>query len=237
MYFVTPLMLVMTLLLNIDPVQALPAPPPQDKAEIITRVTDHIKKYLEEQHIADRFEVSVTPLDKRLQLRQCTEALDLSLVSKKRIQSSVTVTVRCNDSKPWKIYVPARVRLYRKVIVANHYIPPGKTLAADDLASAVRDISQLRGGAIHDSQRVIGKKSRRPIKYQSVIAMQDLREAPLVHRGKAITIVANRQGIEIRARGTALENGTRGDYIKVKNSRSNKVLDAVVSGDGTVEVR
>ncbi|TNF13666.1 MAG: flagella basal body P-ring formation protein FlgA, partial [Vibrionaceae bacterium] len=44
-------------------------------------------------------------------------------------------------------------------------------------------------------------------------------------------------GMSITTKGTALSDGTFGEQIKVKNDKSNRIIDAQVSGIGEVTVQ
>lgn len=57
----------------------------------------------------------------------------------------------------------------------------------------------------------------------------------LLKRNQTVTIMINRAGFVATATGTALQDGATGEYIKVKNVDSQKIIMAKVIEDGTVE--
>jgi flagella basal body P-ring formation protein FlgA len=62
-------------------------------------------------------------------------------------------------------------------------------------------------------------------------------EVPLVvHRGSLVTIVLDTPSLHLSAEGKAMDNGGIGAVIRVANSKSSRVIDAVVAGPGTVTV-
>lgn len=58
----------------------------------------------------------------------------------------------------------------------------------------------------------------------------------LVPRGAAIELRFEEGGLSILAQATALEAGSAGDVIRVRNSDSGLIINAVVQSDGTVRV-
>jgi flagella basal body P-ring formation protein FlgA len=56
-----------------------------------------------------------------------------------------------------------------------------------------------------------------------------------VRRGQSVRIVAHSGPIEVTVEGEALEDGTRGATVRVKNAGNGNVIRARVTGDATVE--
>mgnify|MGYP003501331045 FL=1 len=59
---------------------------------------------------------------------------------------------------------------------------------------------------------------------------------PLVKRGQTVTILSATQGLEVRATGEALADGTSGETIRVRNLLTRKVIQATVQDAGLVRV-
>ncbi len=55
-------------------------------------------------------------------------------------------------------------------------------------------------------------------------------------KGDIVTIVASTNNLEIKTQGQALEEGKVNDLIQVKNVKTKKVIQAVVTGPNTVKV-
>ncbi|WP_406672909.1 flagellar basal body P-ring formation chaperone FlgA [Natronospira sp.] len=49
--------------------------------------------------------------------------------------------------------------------------------------------------------------------------------------------MARGESVEVSMAGEALQNGARGQRIRVRNLSSGKELEGVVSGEGTVKIR
>lgn len=78
------------------------------------------------------------------------------------------------------------------------------------------------------------------IKAGSIILSRNVQSAPLVHRGDKVTMKAQVGQLEIKAEGTARQDGGRGEYIRVyntmtKTSKICKIIDSqtvLVGKDG-----
>jgi flagella basal body P-ring formation protein FlgA len=62
-------------------------------------------------------------------------------------------------------------------------------------------------------------------------------EAPvIVERGDLITMTFNQNGLSLTAQGKALQNGAKGDVIRVVNASSNKTVQGIVTGTKEITV-
>jgi len=57
----------------------------------------------------------------------------------------------------------------------------------------------------------------------------------IVKRNRTVVIRIERPGLLITAIGKAMQDGRAGDYIKVQNVDSQRIIFARVNADGTVE--
>ena len=58
----------------------------------------------------------------------------------------------------------------------------------------------------------------------------DVQMPILVHKGDLVIIVLNTPSLQLTAQGKALEDGAMGAAIRVANTQSGRVIDAVVAG-------
>jgi flagella basal body P-ring formation protein FlgA len=65
---------------------------------------------------------------------------------------------------------------------------------------------------------------------------RSLKLQKVVRRGEQILLVAATSAMEVRMNGTALEDASVGETIKVKNSSSQRVVEGVVEAPGIVKV-
>lgn len=110
---------------------------------------------------------------------------------------------------------------------------PGKILSPIDLLHQRHDIT-LAPDTFSDFSELEGMAARRSIRAGEVIRPNMLVAPQLVKRGDQVRIVARREQIEVSMAGEALDNGTRGAIIRVKNSSGTQIRARVIEA-GTVE--
>jgi flagella basal body P-ring formation protein FlgA len=79
--------------------------------------------------------------------------------------------------------------------------------------------------------RAVGMQSRRQLR-----AGQAIRNADLVTRDQAVTLIYETAGLYLTLRGKAIEGGTEGDVVNVINLQSKRTVSGVVVGRGQVAV-
>ncbi len=195
-----------------------------------------VADYLRRGDIEARHEISVNRLDPRLRLAQCDRPLEARLGGSAQPIGRVTVRVSCTGSSPWSVFVPAQVRLYRQVIVANRSLLRDSRLSEADVSLAERDVSNLTQGYLTRMDEVLGNKLTRPVQPDQVIAPNQMELAEVVRKGDQVVITARSGAINVRMPGEAMADGAPGKQIPVKNQRSGRVVKARVIGPGHVEV-
>ena len=195
-----------------------------------------VEDYLQRSEITARHEIQVNPLDPRLRLAACDSDLTQSLESPAQPVGRVTVRVSCEGSKPWTVFVPAQVRIFRPVVVVKTALRRDSIIGAGDVALVEQDVSLLNRGYVTEVEQVIGRKLTRATRTDQVLTPAMLQLAEAVRRGDQVVISARSGGINVRMQGEALSGGTLGQQISVRNLTSQRVIRARVAGPGQVEV-
>jgi flagella basal body P-ring formation protein FlgA len=123
--------------------------------------------------------------------------------------------------------------LKSKTVVVKKNITKGEVLTEDHLAYSFQISDDLPGGFTSMSE-VIGRKAKFNLARGAVIKTRQLEIVYPVEKGKAVLVVADNSRLSITVNAIALEAGQLGDMIKVKNSTSGKILNAIVTGEKKV---
>lgn len=175
-------------------------------------------------------------LDPRLRLARCAAPLQASLLSGARLQASSSIAVGCRDGADWTVYVPVTVESRIRVWALKRTEPEGARLTAADLVPETRLVSGLAAGYVTDLDWVGRSSLRHPLPAGAVLHAEDLLADFLVRQGQQVTLVASLDGIQVRARGLALQAGRYGALIRVRNLTSAKVVQGVVQDGSVVDV-
>lgn len=186
--------------------------------------------------LSGRPEVTVGSLDSRLKLAACDRPLETYDSPNGLSGGRGVVGVRCEGSRPWKLYVPVHVATMEQVVVSSRPMVRGQSVRAEDLILDEVDTSKLHKAYFTRMEDVVGLRSKRPISSGTTLHAGLLQRATLVKRGSQVDIVATTDGLQVRMRGKALADGGRGDRIRAKNLNSGRVITGTVAGSGVIHV-
>lgn len=185
---------------------------------------------------SERIEIELPPPDPRLQLPVCASELQTSVGRHNGQGGRLNVRVDCPDPAAWARNMAVNVKVYREVLVSARNLSRGALVSAADISVQEVDISQVRGQLIEDAQLAIGMEVRRNINTGTALST-DMLDAPLmIRRGDTVMLTAERGGVSIRQQGTAMQDGQSGRQIPVRNTSSNRVVQAIVTGHGEARV-
>ena len=89
---------------------------------------------------------------------------------------------------------------------------------------------------VTDAGDLIGQEARRPLAAGEPLRSADLTTPVLIKKGAIITLNYVLNGLRLSHQGVAMDNGSAGDIITVKNIQSERVLKAVVEQRGLARV-
>lgn len=181
-------------------------------------------------------QITVRDFDQRLRLSECSSPLQVFWPLGNKRLGNTTVGIRCKGEKPWKIFVGAHIHIHKYVWVSKIGLNRNQVLDLASVSKEKHDITQLTNGYILTDSPIEGMQIKRNIPANQVLTNTMLDSQKLVKRGERITIISRYGGIEVRAAGVALSDGSKGERIKVKNTSSNREIEAYVSGQHLVLV-
>lgn len=136
------------------------------------------------------------------------------------------------------VRLPVSGRAYGTVDVPvlTHRVLPGDTIAAGDVDWVELRADQAGTDVAASEAQLIGMTPKRGIPVNQPVRVRDLQSPRVVDKGTLVTIVLESANISLSAQGKALQEGGKGDVIRVVNTQSNRIVEAVISGPGRVTV-
>jgi flagella basal body P-ring formation protein FlgA len=153
----------------------------------------------------------------------------------RRLSALVSVGGKPGD-RPASLRVAGALVEIVEVAVLNRSLKRGESVKAGDISLERRRRDSVPADAQEDAAQLVGREARRVLSAGSLVRQGDLIRPELVARGDVVTIVYQGPGLVLTLRGRATESGALGDTIAVVNPQSKKVLQANVTGPGTVSV-
>ncbi|MFB2684810.1 flagellar basal body P-ring formation chaperone FlgA [Shewanella mangrovisoli] len=184
-----------------------------------------------------KVEILPQTIDSRLLPSQCASPIRVELASDREISRNNTVKVSCDTpdlAYPWQIFMSVRVDILFPVVVASETLAPGELISPTQVEIRYVDQNSLRGMQFSDTSQLSGVRVKRRVAKNFPIFANNL---CFVCKNDSVSIYVRSSNFVLKTVGEALQDGNIGDQIRVKNSSSNKVLDAIVTAIGEVEVR
>ncbi len=149
---------------------------------------------------------------------------------------TATVTAPADHPSPASLVVTGRVYKVIEVPVLNRRVPKGGVITADDIDWVRLPAMQVRRNIIVDQDRLLGKTPRRGLRAGQPIRNGDVQAPVVVAKGSLVTMTLKTRSMVLTSKGRAIENGAIGDTVRIMNTQSKTVIEAVVAGANRVTV-
>ncbi|TGX54192.1 flagellar basal body P-ring formation protein FlgA [Sphingomonas gei] len=121
-----------------------------------------------------------------------------------------------------------------QVAVLSHPIEKGTRLESGDFDSEARAPAAARGALSADDAS--GMEAARNLTAGNIVRRSDLMKPQLVRRGEPVTIRIISGGLVITSSGRALNGGGQGEMVRVVTNTTNRTLDGMIDGSGSVRI-
>ncbi|NKJ45965.1 flagella basal body P-ring formation protein FlgA [Burkholderia sp. SG-MS1] len=163
-------------------------------------------------------------------------ALEPFMPTGARLWGRMTVGVRCAGERPWTIYLQARISLHATYYLAARAMAPGEVLTAADLVARDGDLTGLPQAIVTDPSQAVGSVSLVRIAGGMPLRRDMLKSASAVAIGQTVRVVAAGDGFSISAEGSAMNNASPGQQVRVKTANG-QVISGIVKDGATVEIQ
>ncbi len=141
------------------------------------------------------------------------------------------------DGKPVeKTELVGRYFVMAEVWLPVRDIMRDEIIKADDLEIKKMRSNRLREDDVISQNQLVGKQAVRTIKAGKPVSKRDIREEIVIRKGQNVLAVYNHKGLQITAKLEALEDGAKGNKIKLLNTKSQKEIFGEVVDKNTVNI-
>ncbi|MGB0782956.1 MAG: flagellar basal body P-ring formation chaperone FlgA [Marinomonas sp.] len=140
------------------------------------------------------------------------------------------------EQPTWKSYIPVTQSIMIPAIKTIIPVNRGQVISPSNTDVGEVDISNLRGHIYTKKKPPYGLIASRNLRINTFITDALTTPPTLVKKGDLVLITANSGNIIVRMNGVALENGIKGQQIRVKNTSSERIIYAKVVTDSEVLV-
>ncbi len=133
--------------------------------------------------------------------------------------------------------VTVHVRVFADVVVAARALDRHDVVERAALKLERRDLRASSQPHFTSVREVLGQRAVRSVRVGEPLVARSVESVPAIRRGDRITIRVDASGVTVSVTGTALEDGSVGREIAVRNDRSGHRMQAVVLAEGLARVR
>jgi flagella basal body P-ring formation protein FlgA len=153
-----------------------------------------------------------------------------------RVGSFAVAVIELNPSGQARVVRQVRgsVSMPRQVPVVTRRIVPGETIEPGDIKLVAVDSRQVPANAVLDVDELVGVEPRWPISPLVPVTRAQVKVPRAVERGAPVSAHYRRSGIELTTQLVAMEAGTVGQLIALRNPASNKIVRGRIAEPGAV---
>ena len=209
-----------------------------EASEVANVAVGEVYRQADVQPGDDRVQVRVISLPERLEVPEGEVKLQVDLLYGLRYNApTVARVVAMQDAqKVAQAILRLDVRRYQEVVVASRMLPGKTLLQPGDLKKLRLETGRLPDGFLVDPVKAIGMQLQRPLRSGDILMESMLLQPIIMRRGAAVTLQVRQGEMLVSVAGEALQDGSVGQWIRVKNLLSKRIVTAKVIDEATVEV-
>lgn len=123
-----------------------------------------------------------------------------------------------------------------RIPVLNRTIGRGDVITERDVEWVEARAETVRRDIVNDVRQLVGQEPRLQVRQGAPVRLADLQRPVMVPRNSTVTMTVKTPFMTLTTQGRSVEEGGKGDVIRVTNLHSKRVVEAVVDGPGTVVV-
>jgi flagella basal body P-ring formation protein FlgA len=134
------------------------------------------------------------------------------------------------------VTISGRAYKIAELPVLAHDVKPGDTITERDVTLIDLPAEKIGQNVVTDAHDLFGMAARRMLRGGEPLRLGDIEAPILVKKNMLVTMSMQAPGISLTAEGRAIEDGAKGEAIRVMNTGSKRIVVATVQGEGLVLV-
>ena len=151
--------------------------------------------------------------------------------------ATATIDIRDADKKVESLTLTARYYPVMQVPVLTQTMRKGDVISKSDIEYIAMRSDAVTSAILMDEKDLLGKTPRRGISAGRPMIASDVQLPELVAKGDIVTMMLQNGALSLTVQGKALDDGAKGETVRIMNTASNKVVEAVVLGSQKVAVQ
>ena len=123
-----------------------------------------------------------------------------------------------------------------QIPVLSRRVLPGDIIGPGDVDWQDMRAAQTPSDTAATDAQLIGMTPKRGVSTNQPVRLRDLQSPRMVDKGAMVTITLQTPSMTLTTQGKALQDGGKGEVIRVVNTQSNRIVEATVAGPNVVAV-
>lgn len=129
-----------------------------------------------------------------------------------------------------------RYFVLQEIAVPLRDVSKDEIIKQEDVSYLMVRAGKIKNDTLRDDYKLVGKQAVRTLKAGKPVSEKDVREEVIVRKGQDVLVVYKNKGLQITSKMEALEDGAKGERIKLLNTKSGKEVAGKVVDKNMVEV-
>ena len=137
------------------------------------------------------------------------------------------------DGGEQKVRVAALARAWQNQMVVSQPIAYRGVFRDEDLTQRRVLIDRLSDDTVLDKSQIVGQEAARDLQTGMVMTARMVEAVPLAKTGQYVTVTLNEGSVRVTTVARAMEAGSYGQTIKVRNDETKDIFDVTLTGPQT----
>lgn len=151
-------------------------------------------------------------------------------------RSVIRVSIYVDGKFQKALGVPVSLSLNDKVWVVTQPIQRDDAISGANVQIADRDISKYASTAARSTSELMNTRVKKTFGTGDILDLRFVQKDPIVIRNSLVAIVFQSSTVTVSITGEAMEDGSMGDIVRVRNKKFNKEYSGKIIDQGVVLV-
>jgi len=140
------------------------------------------------------------------------------------------------DTGIQKVAISAMAKAWQEQIVLAKPISAKQLIREEDVVDKRTLVDKIDDQPLLTRQQVVGNQSARDLKPGAVFTAKMVEPVPLARPGQFVTITLTTANVKVKTVARAMEAGSFGQTIRVKNEATKEIYEVILTGPQTAEM-
>jgi flagella basal body P-ring formation protein FlgA len=142
----------------------------------------------------------------------------------------VTATTAAGTGAAQKAVISATARAWQDQVVANRPISGRQIIRPEDVVEKRTLVESLPDSPLLKRDQIVGQQAAMDMKPGAVFLARLVQATPLARPGQLVTITLQAGAVQIRTVAKAMDEGTFGQTIRVRNEETKEMYEVTLTG-------